>query len=49
MAFVPVISALAAVPLLGEPLSFLTLAGLGAVSAGAILGVRRERDTAAGR
>ncbi|HEX7234279.1 MAG TPA: DMT family transporter, partial [Nitrosospira sp.] len=40
MAFVPVISALAAVPLLGEPLSLLTLAGLGAVTAGAVLGTR---------
>lgn len=40
MAFVPVISALAAVPLLGEPLSLLALAGLGAVTAGAILGTR---------
>ncbi|KIO50062.1 DMT family transporter [Nitrosospira sp. NpAV] len=40
MAFVPVISALAAVPLLGEPLSVLTLAGLGAVTAGAVLGAR---------
>lgn len=40
MAFVPVVSALAAVPLLGEPLSLLTLAGLGAVTAGAVLGTR---------
>ena len=49
MAFVPVISALAAVPLLGEPLSLLTLAGLGAVTAGAILGVRKVGDTGSGR
>ena len=49
MAFVPVISALAAVPLLGEPLSLLTLAGLGAVTAGAILGVRKDGDTGSGR
>ncbi|SEO86769.1 DMT family transporter [Nitrosovibrio sp. Nv6] len=43
MAFVPVISALAAMPLLGEPLSLLTLTGLGAVTAGAVLGVREDR------
>jgi drug/metabolite transporter (DMT)-like permease len=42
MASVPVISALAAVPLLGEPLSFLTLAGLTAVTIGAVLGVRKS-------
>ena len=41
MAFVPVVSALAAVPVLGEPLSLLTLAGLGAVTAGAVLGARQ--------
>lgn len=40
MAFVPVISALAAVPVLGEPLPLLTLAGLAAVTAGAVLGAR---------
>jgi drug/metabolite transporter (DMT)-like permease len=40
MAFVPVISALAAVPLLGEPLSLLTLGGLIAVTVGAVLGTR---------
>jgi drug/metabolite transporter (DMT)-like permease len=40
MAFVPVISALAAVPLLNEPLSLLTLGGLIAVTAGAVLGAR---------
>ena len=41
MAFVPVVSALAAVPALGEPLSLLTLAGLGAVTVGAVLGARQ--------
>ena len=41
MAFVPVISALAAVPVLGEPLPLLTLTGLGAVTVGAVLGARR--------
>ena len=40
MAIVPGISALAAVPILGEPLSLLTLAGLGAVTMGAVLGAR---------
>jgi len=40
MAFVPVISALAAVPLLGEPISLLTWGGLIAVAAGAMLGAR---------
>ena len=40
MAFVPGLSALAAVPVLGEPLSLLTLAGLGAVTLGAVLGAR---------
>jgi drug/metabolite transporter (DMT)-like permease len=40
MAFVPVLSALAAVPLLREALSETTLAGLAAVTAGAVLGVR---------
>lgn len=40
MAFVPGLSALAAVPLLGEPLSLLTLAGLAAVTLGAILAAR---------
>ncbi|MCZ7653192.1 MAG: DMT family transporter [Rhodocyclaceae bacterium] len=34
MAFVPGLSAVAAVPILGEPLSLLTLAGLGAVTLG---------------
>ena len=43
MAFVPGLSALAAVPLLGEPLSLLTLAGLGAVTLGAVLGARVAR------
>jgi drug/metabolite transporter (DMT)-like permease len=45
MAFVPVVSALAAVPLLGEPLSLLTFAGLAAVTAGAILGARENNET----
>lgn len=38
MAIVPGVAALAAVPLLGEPLSLLALAGLSAVTAGALLG-----------
>jgi drug/metabolite transporter (DMT)-like permease len=41
MAIVPGISALAAVPVLGEPLSLLTMAGLGAVTMGAVLGARK--------
>ena len=40
MAIVPGVSALAAVPILGEPLSLLTLAGLGAVTMGAVIGAR---------
>jgi drug/metabolite transporter (DMT)-like permease len=44
MAFVPVFSALAAVPLLGESLSGITLAGLGAVTAGAVLGARQPHS-----
>lgn len=40
MAVVPGVSAVAAVPVLGEPISLLTLAGLGAVTVGAILGAR---------
>jgi drug/metabolite transporter (DMT)-like permease len=40
MAIVPGLSALAAVPVLGEPLSVFTLAGLGAVTLGAVLGAR---------
>lgn len=40
MAIVPGVSALAAVPILGEPLSLFTLAGLGAVTMGAVLGAR---------
>ena len=40
MAIVPGVSALAAVPVLGEPLSLLTLAGLGAVTMGAVFGAR---------
>jgi len=42
MAFVPGLAALSAVPVLGEPLSLLTLAGLGAVTAGAVLGARQS-------
>ncbi len=38
MAVVPGLAALAAVPVLGEPLSLLTLLGLGAVTIGALLG-----------
>ena len=41
MAIVPGLAALAAVPVLGEPLSLLTLAGLGAVTMGAVLGARQ--------
>jgi drug/metabolite transporter (DMT)-like permease len=40
MAIVPGLSALAAVPVLGEPLSLFTLAGLAAVTMGAMLGAR---------
>ena len=42
MAIVPGLSALAAVPVLGEPLSLFTLAGLGAVTTGAVLGARGD-------
>ena len=42
MAVVPGLSALAAVPVLDEPLSLLALAGLGAVTAGAVLGARQS-------
>jgi len=41
MAVVPGLSALAAVPLLDEPLSLLAMAGLAAVTAGAVLGARQ--------
>lgn len=41
MAVVPGLSALAAVPVLAEPLSLLALAGLAAVTAGAVLGARQ--------
>jgi len=41
MAIVPGLSALAAVPVLGEPLSLHTIAGLVAVTMGAVLGARR--------
>lgn len=41
MAVVPGLSALAAVPVLGEPLSLLSLAGLTAVTAGAVVGARQ--------
>lgn len=40
MAVVPGLSALAAVPVLGEPLSLHTMAGLAAVTMGAVLGAR---------
>ena len=40
MAIVPGLAAVAAVPVLGEPLSLYTLAGLGAVTMGAMLGTR---------
>ena len=40
MAIVPGAAALAAVPVLNEPLSLLTLAGLGSVTLGALLGAR---------
>ena len=46
MAVVPGLSALAAVPVLGEPLSLLALAGLAAVTAGAVLGARQAPKTA---
>lgn len=46
MAVVPGLSALAAVPVLGEPLSMLALAGLVAVTAGAILGARQASKPA---
>lgn len=42
MAVVPGLSALAAVPVLHEPLSLLALAGLAAVTAGAVLGARHQ-------
>ena len=41
MAVVPGLSALAAVPVLGEPLSLLAMAGLAAVTVGAVLGARQ--------
>lgn len=40
MAIVPGVAALAAVPILGEPLSLHTIAGLGAVTMGAVIGAR---------
>ncbi len=42
MAIVPGLSALAAVPVLGEPLSLLTMAGLVAVTMGAVVGARQK-------
>jgi drug/metabolite transporter (DMT)-like permease len=45
MAIVPGVSALAAIPVLGEPLSMLTLAGLGAVTIGAVFGARVTSPT----
>lgn len=47
MAFVPVISALAAVLLLDEPISLLTLAGLFAVTTGAVLGACTANEAGA--
>jgi threonine/homoserine efflux transporter RhtA len=47
MAVVPGLAAVAAVPVLGESLSLLTLAGLGAVTAGAALGARAALKTGA--
>jgi drug/metabolite transporter (DMT)-like permease len=41
MAIVPGLAAVSAVPVLGEPLSMFTLAGLGAVTMGAVLGARQ--------
>ncbi|HMM53962.1 MAG TPA: DMT family transporter [Candidatus Desulfobacillus sp.] len=49
MAFVPGLSALAAVPILGEPLSLLSLAGLAAVTFGAVLGARATSGTGPAR
>jgi drug/metabolite transporter (DMT)-like permease len=43
LALVPVVASLAAVPVLGEPLSLLALAGLAAVTSSAILGVRLSK------
>ena len=43
MAVVPGLSAVAAVPVLGEALSALTVAGLAAVTAGAVIGARPPR------
>lgn len=40
MAIVPGLAALAAVPILGEPLSLHTIAGLGAVTMGAVIGAK---------
>lgn len=44
MAVVPGLSAVAAVPVLGEPLSTLSLAGLAAVTIGAVLGARPPKS-----
>ena len=49
MAIVPGVSALAAVPVLDEPLSLLTLAGVGAVTVGAVMGARVSSHSGAGR
>ncbi|AJP47485.1 multidrug DMT transporter permease [Rugosibacter aromaticivorans] len=43
LGMVPVLASLAAVPVLGEPLSLLALAGLAAVTVAAVLGVRASR------
>lgn len=47
LALVPGLSALAAVPLLGEPLSAMTLGGVLLVTIGAILGTARRSDAGA--
>ena len=48
MAFVPCLAALSAVPVLGEPLSLLTMAGLGAVTIGAVFASRQSSARPAG-
>lgn len=48
MAIVPGLAAVSAVPILGEPLSLLTLAGLAAVTTGAMLGARQSSTRPAG-
>ena len=48
MAFVPGLAALSAVPVLGDPLSLLTIAGLGAVTIGAVFASRQPSARPAG-